>query len=60
MLANETLADPGKNVDNLGSADVAGALGLLTTAQGTLPPDDPSYQVISDFAAFLSNPTNFP
>jgi hypothetical protein len=60
MLADATITAGGGDIGNLGAAEVASARTLLTTGQGALPPDDPSYQVISDFAAFLSDPANFP
>ncbi len=60
VLADKTITVGAGNIDNLTAGDVAGAMGLLTTAQAALPTSDSSYGVISDFAAFLSNPSNFP
>jgi hypothetical protein len=60
MLADAAITAGGGDIGSLSSAEVAAPLALLTTAQAALAPDDPSYTVISQFAAFLGDPSNFP
>lgn len=61
ILAESTVVDGASNVDNLtsGSPGVVDAIAFLTSGQTAVGADDPSYELMSSFLAFLGT-SNFP
>jgi hypothetical protein len=54
LLADATITFGGGDVETLGSADVNDILLFLQAGQTAVGADDPSYQLITDFADFLT------